>query len=251
MQSSTALFHLFFTYESDLPAGCGFAHFGSAHLLWLGILAAGGALFEHCFSHRNSHWRTIVSRILGAALVLLIALRLLILQRIGHLTVYELPLHLCSLAGILCLLHACTSWDWLGQTLYALCLPGTLAALLLPNWNRYPPLSFISIQSFLFHGLIVLYVLCQLRQGTIHPQLQYFWKPLVFLIILVPPMYLFNQHFGANYLFINVPEPGTPLEWLAGFLGNPGYLFGYAVLVLLVMRIMYLLPAGHKESAPG
>ena len=44
-------------------------------------------------------------------------------------------------------------------------------------------------------------------------------------------------------MFVNVPSPGSPLEWLASFLGNPGYLAGYAVLMLLCMVLM---DAGYR-----
>lgn len=46
--------------------------------------------------------------------------------------------------------------DWAGTVLYTLCLPGTVLALLFPDWVRYPADSFITIQGFTFHAGIVL-----------------------------------------------------------------------------------------------
>ena len=87
------------------------------------------------------------------------------------------------------------------------------------------------------------YVICQLWQHNIVPRLASLWKVIVFLLAVVPPVYLFDKKFHANYMFVNVPSPGSPLEWLASFLGNPGYLAGYAVLMLLCMVLM---DAGYR-----
>ena len=169
--------------------------------------------------------------------------RIAVLALIGKMSLYQLPLHLCSMAGFLCCLHAFFKWDWLGQVLYTLCLPGTVLALLFPDWVRYPAIHFITIQGFTFHAGIVLYVICQLLQHNIIPRLAALWKVIVFLLVVVPPVYLFDKKFHANYMFVNVPSPGSPLEWLASFLGNPGYLAGYAVLMLLCMVLM---DAGYR-----
>ncbi|MCH3971466.1 MAG: YwaF family protein [Oscillospiraceae bacterium] len=248
MQQAAPYLKFFFTYESDLPEGIGFSHFGTAHLVWLGLLFVCGLLFYRRFSHWNKKKQQRALRWLGIIQVLLEGMRLYVLWHIHRLSVYELPLHLCGMAGFLCLLHAYTEWDWLSQVLYALCLPGTLAALLFPNWIKYPAFHFITIQSFLLHALIVLYVACALACGRIQPNFRHFWKPLVFLAVVLPPVYLFDLHFAANYFFLCVPEAGTPLQWFADRMGNPGYLLGYAGLTLAIMLLMYLPAAGrHKK----
>ena len=120
---------------------------------------------------------------------------------------------------------------------------GNRACAFIPGLVRYPAIHFITIQGFTFHAGIVLYVICQLLQHNIIPRLAALWKVIVFLLVVVPPVYLFDKKFHANYMFVNVPSPGSPLEWLASFLGNPGYLAGYAVLMLLCMVLM---DAGYR-----
>ena len=41
-------------------------------------------------------------------------------------------------------------------------------------------------------------------------------------------------------MFVNRPSGGSPLEWLAQWMGNPGYLLGYAGLILLCIFLMDL-----------
>ncbi|MBQ3390701.1 MAG: TIGR02206 family membrane protein [Firmicutes bacterium] len=230
----------FFTYGSELPAGVGFPMYGTAHILWL--LAGTGAciLLLLLFRRADNEKQRKLELALGLFPVALIVLRACFLTAIGHQTVYELPLHLCALAGFLCLAHMITGKDWLGQVLYALCLPGTLLALIFPDWIYYPPVHFITIQGFLFHFGVAWYILCELSCGKIRPDIKRIWNPILFLLICVPVVYLFDRHFRTNYMFLRVPSPGSPLEWMASFMGVPGYLLGYAVMVAMVMILMYL-----------
>ncbi len=44
----------------------------------------------------------------------------------------------------------------------------------------------------------------------------------------------------AALIFADWPVPDSPLSWLSSFMGNPGYLAGYAILVVGVMLLIYL-----------
>lgn len=183
----------FFTYEDEIPDGVGFSHFGPVHLLWLGVCAGLLLLFLHYYKRWGGRRRLLAERGIGIFLVGLEVYRIAVLALIGKMSLYQLPLHLCSMAGFLCCLHAFFKWDWLGQVLYTLCLPGTVLALLFPDWVRYPAIHFITIQGFTFHAGIVLYVICQLLQHNIIPRLAALWKVIVFLLVVVPPVYLFDK----------------------------------------------------------
>ena len=232
---------LFFTYGSKLPPDVGFPMFGAAHILWLLTGTTAAVLLALLYKRADDTARRRMDKAAGWFLTGLIIVRSFYLALAGELTVYELPLHLCSLAGFLCLLHAYIPADWLGQTLYALCLPGTLAALIFPDWVYYPPIHFITIEGFLFHFGVGVYVIFQLLSGRLRPRLRGVWKVLLFLAFAAPPVYCFNLRFGTNYMFLNVPSPGSPLEWMADILGVPGYLIGYAALVIAAVWLMELL----------
>ena len=231
----------FFTYGSKLPPDVGFPMFGAAHILWLLIGTAATVLLSLKYKKSGEEARRKMDKVCAWFLVGYIWIRTYFLMVLDELTVYELPLHLCSLAGFLCVIHAYRDADWLGQTLYALCLPGTVAALVFPDWTYYPPIHFITIEGFLFHFGVVAYVVFQLISGRIRPSLRGLWKVLVFLAVAVPPIYFFNKHFHTNYFFVNVPSPGSPLEWFRQAFGDPGWLLGYAALVLVIMLLMELL----------
>ncbi|MCD8249418.1 MAG: YwaF family protein, partial [Lachnospiraceae bacterium] len=135
----------------------------------------------------------------------------------------------------------------LGQTLYCLCLPGAVAALLFPAWTVFPQWNLINLQSFLIHALLIFGPLLEVQRGTLHPDIRRLWKTWIFLALVVPCIYLMDRRFDANYFFLNAGSPGSPLEWLIQRMGNPGFLLGYAIIVLAVNIAMYGLYALHSH----
>ncbi len=228
----------FFTYESEIPDGVGFGIFTLCHLLWLMVCAALTMLFLRYYKKAGQKHRRKAELILAFSLLAWMLLRTIYVLVIHKPLLYELPFHLCSLSGLLCLLHCLTGLKWAGQVLYVLGLPGTVLALVFPNWAFYPMIHFITIEGFFFHTGIVMYVLAMLYSLQIVPEFKKIWQVIMFLFAVVTPVYFFDRKFNTNYMFVNWPSQDSPLEVLAGFMGNPGYLFGYAVLVLLVIVFM-------------
>lgn len=237
----------FFTYESDLPEQVGFSLFGTAHLCWLGGIALGVLLLTVLFLQQPAYRQQKLSRTLALVMCLLVVLEKGILALTGHLTVYSLPLHLCELAPFLYLLFSRWNWDWLGQVIYTLCLPGAVAALVFPDWSVYPMWNFMNLSSFVGHGLLILFPVLQLASGTIRPRLSAIWKPLVFLAVITPPIWLFNRTYGTNYFFLNTASPNSPLTLLLDLVGPTWYLPAYALLAVAVMVVL-LLPWGRQRE---
>ena len=236
----------FFAVQQELPPGVGFSLFGPVHLGWIAAAALGVPLALRLLRSRPRA-QALLSR-LGAFLSvgLVLGLDLFFLLR-GVFTWELLPLHLCELAPFLLLLFSFTGWDWVGQTLYCLCLPGAAAALLFPNWTMYPQWNLVNLQSFVLHILLILCPLLEIQRGRLHPRLSHMWKAWVFLLCAVAPIYLFNLRFQTNFFFVNAGSPASPLEWLILRMGNPGFLLGYAAIALAVTTGMYL-PFLNRQS---
>lgn len=227
----------FFTYSDDIPDGCGFKLYGAVHVAYIVMIVIAAVILLTAKRYNKERFLCF----LGDFLLFLIIIRIVIVTMIGKMSLYELPLHLCSIAGILCFLHARFKTKWLGQVIYTLCLPGALFALIFPNWTEYPAMNFITIQAFLFHGGIVIYALLSLKEGEIIPDFSGILYSVIFLAGITVPIYLFDRSFGVNFLFVMWPSPDSPLEWMAGYMGNPGYLAGYALLVIFVICVMNFL----------
>lgn len=235
-------FHLdeFFTYETTLPRGIGFGMFRVGHFIWLAAIFAGIDLVMRWYRRADKRTQRKIEIVTAASMSVWIVLRAIYIAVLHENFLYELPLHLCSMAGILCGIHCITQWEWLGQVLYSLCLPGAILALLFPNWNFYPAIHFLTMEAFLFHMGIVLYVCMMLQSHGIVPDIRKLWKVIVFMIVVVVPIYFFDKRFNVNYMFVNRPSAGSPLVWLAGWMGDPGYLVGYAILMILCVVLMDL-----------
>ena len=249
--------YFWYTYH-DLPAGVGFTYFDGKHLTALGLTAAGIILF--CLLYRNMSGKGQVR--MQRAVALLTALgelaKDLFLVCIGRMGMEYLPLHLCSLAIAVYLIQAYIPdsplRSALGEISYCLLLPGSISALLFPNWTAYPMMTFMSLHSFLWHALLVLYPILLLISGTIRPTLRHWWYPVVFLLIVTPPVYLFDVMTGTNYMFVLYPLSGTPLEVLYNLMGA-WWRIGYALGVLAVILIMlagaeigYLIRSDHVKT---
>ena len=125
----------FFTYETHIPDGIGFALFGPWHLLWLLIIFGICVRYVWIYKKGDERKKRRMDGLTACSLVVWIVVRAIYIAVIHEAFLYELPFHLCSMAGILCVVHCLTKWKWLGQVLYTICLPGTVLALLFPNWN--------------------------------------------------------------------------------------------------------------------
>lgn len=233
----------FFSAAPDVPNGVGFVPFGWFHLGWLLAVAALCVVFLRYgagwLTRRSVHVRKIATAAMAGSEIV----RLVILALGGNLNRGVLPLHLCSMAVWLCLLHAWFGWDWAGQTLYSLCLPGACAALLFPDWVSFPPQNYFCLHSFAIHGATVLYIVAQTAGRRIAPRVSAWYKPALFLGVVLPIVYLLDRVWNVNYCFLLGPSPGSPLE-LLGRLGRGWYLPSYVGGMLVL--IWGMLAAGER-----
>ena len=178
----------------------------------------------------------------------------LFLIRAGHFSVGYLPLHLCSLGVFVFLLSSLSKtarWKGIfGEIAVTLILPGSIAALLFPDWaHLYPVFNFMNLYGYLWHSLLVLYPLLCIAQKHVDLSIRHIHYDLIFLICVAPPVYVFDRIFNCNYMFVNWPPSGTPLEIIASITGNQLYLAGYAVFsVGVILLIYFVIEAFHKLS---
>ena len=72
----------------------------------------------------------------------------------------------------------------------------------------------------------------------------------IVMLIIAVLVYIFNKLAGTNYMFLNWPSEGSPLEWFA-FLGRPGYLVGYLPLLAIAWTPIYLPGRLRTASRPS
>ena len=226
----------------------GFSTYGPGHLVWLAAIAIFCALASWKYKEFDDAKRRKMRRFFAIALILMEVYRDSVLYWTGNFRVDYLPLHLCSYAILGLLLDAFWPEKRIGQIAgqliaYAF-MPGALSALLFCNWTEYPFLNYMCIHSFVFHGWIVCYMVMRYRAGELVPVYRGVWQSLLFLVLLMGPLFAFNRAFGTNFMFLNEASEGSPLVPLWNMFGRaygyPGYLTAMIVLAALVFHILWL-----------
>ena len=220
-----------------IEAGVGFKMFDGCHLAWLGGIAL--FLLAMCLLYRRL-WlkgRRIMRYVIAGAVLADEALKMAVLFIGGNFTVNYLPLHLCSINLFLIAWHALRPSRVLDNYLYAVCVPGALAALLFPSWTALPPSSLMHIHSFTFHALLVCYPLMLLLAGEIQPRLSTVPRVLLLLGSLGCIAAIANRLLGTNFMFLSYASKSNPLYWFKKNWGN--HLLGYAVILPVLLAGLY------------
>ncbi len=236
----------FWKQQDDIPAGIGYPLFGTTHLMCVAVTAFVIAVLLMCFLRLDDKKQRLWQKAIPLFMVLLEASKILFLILVNRFGIGYLPLHICSIGIFIFLLReflpSVREKEIMGEIAFVIIMPGAVMALLFADWTvYYPVLNFMNLYSYVWHGLLILYPLTLMTRGDIHPDIRHIHWQIIFLCIVVPPIYVFDRITGCNYFFVNRPVPGTPLSFFASFMGNPGYLLGYGVLTLAVILLVYLL----------
>jgi hypothetical integral membrane protein (TIGR02206 family) len=235
----------FWKQYQDLPDGLGYGRFSAEHLCTLLILVVIIVLVTLWFRGRGDRTQRKVLLIIPVAMVFLECFKDGFLMTQGRFGVHYLPLHLCSLGVFVFLAAAfCRSERMkgvFGEIALTLILPGTVAALIFPDWTElYPVFNFMNLYGYLWHGLLVLCPILMLNAGFVHLSIKHIHYDFIFLLCTGIPIWFFDKAFDVNYMFVNRAPKGTPLQLVEAVSGEQWYLAGYAVFAALVILIIYL-----------
>ena len=164
-----------------------------------------------------------------------------------------LPLHLCSMMGLLTLPMLLSGRPILWHLALYLGLPGATMALLFPSvvltpWPLATELSF-----FVLHAGLMVAPLMPLYLGR-RPSARGAAEAGVCILAVGLIMIAINDLLDSNYLFVNWAVPGTPLESIShwGIVAYRVLLAGLCVLVLAAegtgVRLFGRLMEKHRES---
>lgn len=144
-----------------------------------------------------------------------------------------LPLHLCSLMGLLTLPMLLTRRRMLWHWSLFLGIPGAALALLFPSILETSMPEATALAFHLLHCTVLLAPLLPLSLGM-RPRPSGAVCSMLFLLVLGFIDLGVNTLTGGNYLFLEAPASGTPLAWMArhGVAAYRLMLAGAALLVL-------------------
>jgi len=234
----------FWKQQDDIPSGLGYPVFGSVHILSVGVTLLITGVLVYLICHMNFNRQ---KRILKGIPILMLCMELfkdIFLISIHRFGLWYLPFHICSIGIFIFILREYIPWQWakdfFGELSYVLIFPGSVIALIFPDWTiYYPVMNFMNLYSYMWHGMLIVYPVALRLNGYVHPSARRMYWIILFLGCITPLMYAFDKITGCNFFFVNFPVPNSPLSFMASFMGNPGYLIGYAVLVITVVLLVY------------
>ncbi|MBO4900005.1 MAG: YwaF family protein [Lachnospiraceae bacterium] len=240
---------LFFTYQTDLPEGVGYSLFHAEHfvimLLCLALIAAGLCAYERC---KDASMRKRMRRVTASSAMALIVLRLIFVSACGAALIYELPLHLCSIAGILSFIFEFGYGKMpekisglIGHLLFSVCLVGAALAIVFSDGTAYPAFHFITIESNLFHALVIMYILICKTEGMIMPSVKDSYKSVLFLAAIAAFVFAVDKWLHANYMFLLGPSAGSPLMPFYEKWGYAGYLISLCAIAVIEIYAVNLI----------
>ena len=219
-----------------------FTHFCPEHLgmlLFIAIAVISGLLLIRRSSEKIA---------LRTALILSVATLIgeltqdILLLNEGYDILNILPLHLCNIGIFVNLLASITPGklrSFFAEVSLVLILPGSLGALLFPDWTYRPFWSAISMLCFFTHTLIVFVPLLFFVRNIARINFKHFWYPYLFLALVTPPVYILDRKYGVNYFFLMYPSEDSPLKWIFNITGGNFYLAGLVLLVTLMLLVSY------------
>ncbi|WP_010304909.1 YwaF family protein [Kurthia senegalensis] len=224
----------------------GFRLYDTYHLSWLAFTLLAVFISSIFYKHAPTTRRTTIRKVLAWSLIIGECIKNVYVAIFSTLTVDHFPFALCSFAMFFVLLHAYYPNQTVGNMLFNLFLPGALSALLFCDWTMQPIFSFMTIFSFVYHIVLVVYITMVLITKEVILDIRKIGGSVLFLCSSAPVLYKFNKLYDTNFMFLNTPSPGSPLIPLANIFGNPGYIFGL-VLVLFALWIIMYTPVELKK----
>ncbi|MDR0435659.1 MAG: YwaF family protein [Propionibacteriaceae bacterium] len=236
-------------FTRDAPQWSLFVTFGTPHLIWIALSAAVCVWFFQVMKRialldKERAWN--ITKWLGLWCFIGWVVPAFLLVAVDPETYAKnnLPLHLCSSGGIVLPLTVLTRNKVLLNFAYGLYLPGAAAAIATPG-VPYAHYSYLSLYFILFvvsHLIIIFVPLGAIASGVLQPSFRYYPAVLGIGLGLMAVDYPLNKLLDSNYLFINWPEPNTPLELFAQLAGVPGYvavLAGFGAVVVASLFGVY------------
>ena len=233
----------FWTHKDNIPEGLGYGQFKPGHFLWLTFTVVLTVLYTLAYKNAELSTRVILMRSLGAILILSDVIKMFVLRRSDVVFTDYLPLEVCSFGAYFIVLDSI--WydgSFFLQVLLILFLPAAIMAVLVPTTTPLPVWNFYTIHQFLYHGLIIAYIVARFVCNEIPLGYSGVLASIPKILVLIGIMYAVDRIFNKNFMFLRDPY-GNPLLQLIWDKTQNGrfYTLGLICFAVVVIHIFYLL----------
>ena len=153
----------------------------------------------------------------------------------------ELPVHLCSISGLICcfiMFIPKNKRQFLFEFLFYCGIIGGIQAIFTPLLDDYGGYNFFYIQFFFKHAMIIVFPI-YLRNNLGMKLTKFSWLKTYFALnVLMILLIQLNNILGSNYMYVNVPpavdNPMVIGEW-------PTYLYWWELFVLILILLVFVI----------
>ena len=153
----------------------------------------------------------------------------------------ELPVHLCSISGLICcfiMFIPKNKRQFLFEFLFYCGIIGGIQAIFTPLLDDYGGYNFFYIQFFFKHAMIIAFPI-YLRNNLGMKLTKFSWLKTYFALnVLMILLIQLNNILGSNYMYVNVPpavdNPMVIGEW-------PTYLYSWELFVLILILLVFVI----------
>jgi hypothetical integral membrane protein (TIGR02206 family) len=158
----------------------------------------------------------------------------------------DLPLHLCSVSAIICcIIFFVKKKQFLFEFLFYCGIIGGFISILTPQITLYDGNYFFYIMFYFKHASIIIIPIAIMYRMKMQLR-KYSWLKtfggINILLAIVMPV---NAALGSNYLYVAKPPIAkNPLILGTGentILGLPDYVFGFEIILLILLLVFYLI----------
>lgn len=218
--------------------------FGPVHLVTMGVLVAIGVCLIRAGMTGDEDRRRRLRFAMGAAIVLLLALRHTWKASVGLWTLQnDLPLHLCAAMAWLTVYGLWTRHLWTLRLMYFFGVAGAVQAVLTPDAS-HGVLHVAFYETMASHGIAVIAGVWAVTVEDYRPKARDPWLALGLLNVYAVAVYPINRVLGSNYLYL-IDKPPTA-SILDVFPGWPWYILlvePVAIVLFLALRLPFRNPA--------
>ena len=233
----------FWTHKEEIPDSLGYGQFSAVHFLLLVISVLLITLFIHIYIHAEEPLRLLMRR--GCAFTLIV-IEMIKMILIGHSNVKlaeYLPLEICSFAAYFIVIDSL----WAGNTVFpgmllTLFLPVAIMAILFPTTSTLPVFNFYVIHQFLYHDLIIAYILARFLNREIPLAYPGVWKSIGIILLLAAAIYLIDVRFDKNFMFLRDTYGNPLLKMIEKVTGSGvSYTIGLVIFCIFMIHVFYLI----------
>lgn len=213
----------------------GFKFYTTFHFVMVFIIITAGILLYKPYLKNKK-----LKVLLQVIPIVLELIRLALVYNTEYFIPSYLPFHLCIWGTYFLVLDLLVKDSrFVKACLFYLFMTGAILALVFPDWGQLNKYSYVSLISWIIHGILVIVPLYMIIDGVYRPKFLDIKYPLLFIVAVLPVIKYLNAKFDANFFYINEPSPGSPLEIIYKY--SPNYILALVIITTLVMCLVYFI----------